>query len=72
MIANALHRCISRLRDLGTNSKTAHSHAMPFNLLPSATYDIGNACINVFVPITIVAGGISVPSSRGGPPIFNE
>lgn len=72
MIANALHCCTTRLRDLDIRFKTACSHAMLFDLLPSTAYGTGGSCINVFVPLTIVAQGISVPISRGGPPIFNE
>ena len=64
--------CMSRLRGLGFSSKTVYSHAMPFDLLPSTAYGTGGSCVSVFVPLTIVAQGISVPISRGGPPIFNE
>ncbi|GAC1403470.1 MAG: hypothetical protein NVSMB49_20990 [Ktedonobacteraceae bacterium] len=70
MIANAL--CMSRLRGLGFSSKSVYSHAMPFDLLPSTAYGTGGSCINVFVPLTIVAQGIGVSIFRGGPPIFNE
>ncbi len=71
MTANAL--CMSRLRGLGFSSKTVYSHAMPCDLLPSTAYDgTSGSCTNVFAPLTIVDQGISVPISRGGPPIFNE
>ncbi len=63
--------CMSRLRGIGFSSKTVFSHAMPFDVLYSTAYGTGGSCINVFVPLTTVAQGISVPSSRGGPPIFN-
>ena len=70
MIANAL--CMSRLRGLGFSSQTLCGYAMPFDLLPSTAYDgTSGSCTNVFVPLTIVDQGISVPISRGGPPIFN-
>ena len=70
MTANAL--CMSRLRGLGFSSKTVFSHAMPFTLLLPTAYGTGGSCINMLAPLTIVDQGISVPISRGGPPIFNE
>ncbi len=70
MIKNA--SCMSRLRGFGFSSKTVFSHAMPFDALYSTAYGTRGSCIDVFVPLTIVAQGISVPISRGGPPIFNE
>ena len=70
MTANAF--CMSRLRSLGFSLKTVYSHAVPSDLLPSIAYGTDSSCIRTFVPLTIVAQGISVPVSRGGPPIFNE
>ncbi len=69
MITNAT--CMSRLRGIGFSSNTVFSHAMPFDVLYATAYGTGGSCTNVFAPLTIVAQGISVPISRGGPPIFN-
>ena len=71
MTANAF--CIARIRALGISSKTIRSHAMSFNLLPAALIcGTRGSCIGVFAPLTMGDSGISVPISRGGPPIFSE
>ncbi len=72
MIAYTLHSCVSRLRDLGVNRKIAYGHAMLFDLFSSTTYGTGGSCINMLAPIAVDAQGISVPISRGGPPIFKK
>ncbi len=70
MTTNAF--CMSRLRGLGFSLKTVYSRAMSSDLLPSIAYGNDGSCTHTFAPLTIVAQGISVPVSRGGPPIFNK
>ena len=50
-----------RLRD----NNIAHGHAMPIGLMPQSKSNIG-----VLIGVTVfLAQGISVPISRGSPPI---
>jgi hypothetical protein len=65
MVSNMQQFYLYRLRD----QRTANGHAMPFTLILAN----GGVCTAPRVAaITFVAQGISVPISRGGPPLLFE
>ncbi len=65
MVSNMQQLYLYRLR----HQKTANGHAMPFTLTP-ANGGVRNA--SRVAAIIFVAQGISVPISRGGPPLLFE
>jgi hypothetical protein len=65
MVSNMQLLYLYRLRD----QKIAYGHAMPFTLILAK----GGVCSALLVaPAIFVAQGISVPISRGGPPLLFE
>jgi hypothetical protein len=65
MVKNAQLFSITRLRGPITG---AYGHAMPCN----PEWNICDVGLRLLTPITFVAQGITMPISRGGPPILTE
>ncbi len=65
MVKNAQLLSKTRLRGPIT---VAYGHAMPCDL----EWNICDAGMRLLAPITFVAQGITVPISRGGPPVLTE
>jgi len=73
MNGNALHLCVSRLRDLFIiDIEIAYGHAMLSDMLPKLIDGIGGSHRNTCAYANLVAQGASVPIPTGGPPIFNK
>lgn len=68
MINRMQQICLGRLRD----PKTEYGHALSVGVSTLTIHDDIGLGVFCLLPIAFVAQGISVPISRGGPPLLYE